>query len=589
MAQSAIVQALQGRVLVIDVNGQPRLLVVGDRIQVGDTVRPASGASVELLLDNGQIQALTGNEALLMGADAPVPADPAATAAITAVIDALARGEDLDDLDAAAAGAAGGGGGDGSSFVRLLRISEGVSPLAYEYGRQSLPPVDTFEGSAAAATQDTVSPPPPPGQVPNAGDDLAQAAIVITRNATSEFNGNLQVMGAGEGAHSFETRLALPRHAGSWLMSDASFRDGVEGRLQGAFAITDKGAGSDPAFVVTPNFLAQAGERFTFTANTDLQTSTQPLGQDLFTAEVYRWTDGAWVLLGAIDGAGGSYTHTFAQDGEYRIKFTVDDETPGGQHASAEITVTSDDYFYTITPLPDIIDYEPATGNIFDNDVLGDGDWESHSWSFEGGESDAYGNVTVEGAFGTLVVAPDGQFTYTPSGTTGGTDTFTYTLTDVDGDSDTATLTVQVGLTVHEYDPGTTTFGEADDSGYVLGAANMLVDVPEGEEVDDDASPAGLSLAPYDDGIALGDLLDIEDFSAQALSNYLRFEDNGAGQAVMHVTSGLDANGDGIPDVLQTYTFDQISLLDLQAYAGGDSDVEIIQKLLDEGNLRREA
>ncbi|WP_332762877.1 retention module-containing protein, partial [Pseudarthrobacter sp.] len=68
----------------------------------------------------------------------PTAQDSAVTTPATAdaVIQALERGTDLNQsLEATAAGLAPGGGVDGgSTFVQLLRIAEGVTPQAYEYG-----------------------------------------------------------------------------------------------------------------------------------------------------------------------------------------------------------------------------------------------------------------------------------------------------------------------------------------------------------------------------------------------------------------------------------------------------------------------
>ena len=64
------------------------------------------------------------------------------------------------------------------------------------------------------------------------------------------------------------------------------------------------------------------------------------------------------------------------------------------------------------------------------------------------------GDVTVTGQWGTLLIHPDGSYTYTLStegaaaleakgeGQTLANEVFTYTLTDGDGDTDTATLTI---------------------------------------------------------------------------------------------------------------------------------------------------
>jgi Ca2+-binding RTX toxin-like protein len=47
-------------------------------------------------------------------------------------------------------------------------------------------------------------------------------------------------------------------------------------------------------------------------------------------------------------------------------------------------------------------------------------------------------------ANGTLVIAPNGSFTYTPTSTFAGADSFTYTISDGDGGSATATVTIYV-------------------------------------------------------------------------------------------------------------------------------------------------
>ena len=70
------------------------------------------------------------------------------------------------------------------------------------------------------------------------------------------------------------------------------------------------------------------------------------------------------------------------------------------------------------------------------------------------GNVDGSGDVTVTGQWGTLLIHPDGSYTYTLStegaaaleakgeGQTLANEVFTYTLTDGDGDTDTATLTI---------------------------------------------------------------------------------------------------------------------------------------------------
>ncbi|WP_207793503.1 DUF5801 repeats-in-toxin domain-containing protein [Pseudomonas lopnurensis] len=56
------------------------------------------------------------------------------------------------------------------------------------------------------------------------------------------------------------------------------------------------------------------------------------------------------------------------------------------------------------------------------------------------------GTLTIQGQYGTLVIEPSGDYSYTrAAGTPGGVDdVFSYTLTDADGDPATATLTISI-------------------------------------------------------------------------------------------------------------------------------------------------
>ncbi|MBY6219357.1 beta strand repeat-containing protein, partial [Qipengyuania aquimaris] len=68
---------------------------------------------------------------------------------------------------------------------------------------------------------------------------------------------------------------------------------------------------------------------------------------------------------------------------------------------------------------------------------------------FDGTEAtaDADGVLTIEGEYGTLVLSPDGSYTYTRFDDSAGgvSDVFEYTLTDADGSTATATLTIEIG------------------------------------------------------------------------------------------------------------------------------------------------
>jgi large repetitive protein len=63
---------------------------------------------------------------------------------------------------------------------------------------------------------------------------------------------------------------------------------------------------------------------------------------------------------------------------------------------------------------------------------------------------DNNGVLTIEGQYGTLILNPDGNYTYnrTPGSPDGVVDTFTYTLTDGSGDKVTAKLIIDIGTPV---------------------------------------------------------------------------------------------------------------------------------------------
>ena len=138
----ARVSALQGQAYAKDKAGNLRPLQVGDPIYEGDVVLAAEGSRVELASDDGRSLVLRANEVLTVdaevaGADKPDATDAALQvggADVNRVIQAINQGGSLDALlEETAAGDSGSGADGGPSFVRLLRISESVDPLNFEF------------------------------------------------------------------------------------------------------------------------------------------------------------------------------------------------------------------------------------------------------------------------------------------------------------------------------------------------------------------------------------------------------------------------------------------------------------------------
>ncbi|MEY4139691.1 MAG: hypothetical protein RLZZ371_1873, partial [Pseudomonadota bacterium] len=181
-----------GQVIAVNAQGVQRSVKVGDVLQKGEILRTPAGTAVELLMDDGKPMQVSANQAVRLDEHVtqsdqrPTAQDSAVTSpAGTAetVIQALARGTDLStELEATAAGLGGGGAGadGGNTFVQLLRITEGVDPLSYQFAFQALPAADVpvvasaipAETIAAAITIN-----------PIAGDNVinvAEAAIPVT-------------------------------------------------------------------------------------------------------------------------------------------------------------------------------------------------------------------------------------------------------------------------------------------------------------------------------------------------------------------------------------------------------------------------
>jgi Calx-beta domain/RTX calcium-binding nonapeptide repeat (4 copies) len=146
MVQVASVAAITGTGTVFADNeqGLSRELKVGDVLQKGETIRTVGDVRVELLMDDGNLLAVTPNQVLRLddnvteSAQRPTAQDSAVItpgATVETVIQALERGADLStQLEATAAGPGGAGAADGGiSFVQLLRIVEPVGTLSYDY------------------------------------------------------------------------------------------------------------------------------------------------------------------------------------------------------------------------------------------------------------------------------------------------------------------------------------------------------------------------------------------------------------------------------------------------------------------------
>ncbi|WEN41485.1 Alginate lyase 7 [Thauera sp. GDN1] len=164
MAQAiAVVVAVTGRAFARDAEGNLRALKAGDTLKEGEVVITMSGGSVELAMSDGAPMTVAADQTVTLTADVSETTRPAREDAeiiqgtVDQVIQALERGADIEDLEEPAAGLSGGGGGEGNNFVRLLRITEGVTPLEFDYRLLSTERLEPEERGLPAEEEEPVN------------------------------------------------------------------------------------------------------------------------------------------------------------------------------------------------------------------------------------------------------------------------------------------------------------------------------------------------------------------------------------------------------------------------------------------------
>jgi len=170
MATTATVVSVQGEAFARSADGSMRRLASGDSIREGEVVMTSAGAQVSLRSADGQMLVVNAQESFKFGPEASQATAPdageaaiLAGAAAPAVIAPQPAGaldvEQLLEQEAAAAILAGGGENGGNSFVRLLRITEETTPLAYEFPTAGPGEILPFNGVGGAEITDNVPTP----------------------------------------------------------------------------------------------------------------------------------------------------------------------------------------------------------------------------------------------------------------------------------------------------------------------------------------------------------------------------------------------------------------------------------------------
>jgi large repetitive protein len=184
-----------------------------------------------------------------------------------------------------------------------------------------------------------------------------------------------------------------------------------------------------------PVVLSQLGNQITGTAN----------GQTVFTLTMNP-TTGAFTFVQSrpLDHADGSNPNDVIN-----MNFTVIGRDSNGDTASTTVTVqVRDDAPIAVNDAAAVpANQLTVSGNVITNDNQGQdiaGKITQISFNGQTVSIPTTGSIDIQGAYGTLTINANGQYSYLSKNTTLGTDVFTYTLRDFDGDTSQATLSLTV-------------------------------------------------------------------------------------------------------------------------------------------------
>ncbi|MCK2182935.1 retention module-containing protein, partial [Halomonas getboli] len=392
----ATVVSITGQAWARDAEGHLRELRVGDTLQEGETlVTSDNGRAVLDFGDNLDPTVIAGGEEVVMtlelASDHSVASEEASAqdGDIEALLTAIDEGQGdlLETLDATAAGGAGGaGGGDsGHSFVRLLRISESVSPLAFNYG------LNAFEG---------------PNQV-----DFDPAVVPVEEEANDIPTVDTQDLN-DDGDVVWESALTDGSGGGSLTTSGAFQIDtGVD-----ALDLIEVQDASGAWIAIAANGTEVQGTYGTLTVNTDGSWS-YTLGDNTLDHDGVDQT-------GAADQV---------QD-QFGVRVT-DDDGDVSDPATLTIDVNDDG---PVAVDDSVTDTVPEDGSI-DIDVFANDTAGADGVDLQNGIV-----VSSDPAKGSVIYNGDGTFTYQANAGAEGADSFSYTITDADGDTDTATVNLTI-------------------------------------------------------------------------------------------------------------------------------------------------
>ncbi|MGW8464068.1 retention module-containing protein [Pseudomonas sp. CLCA07] len=477
----AIVKSIVGQVFAVSPEGVRRVLIEGDRLLVGDQVDTGAAGAVTLELADGQTLDL-GRDTQWSGsapdsssglAEATAQAAPSVEELQQAIV---AGADPTKDLEATAAGptAAGTGGaaGGGHSFVMLDATAGRVAPTVGF-------PTDGPDFTATTTTLDTGS---------NQNTTVTNAPSVLTADTGTQAEDSVATGNVLNNDSDADTPLGVASFTVAGMTG--SFTAGQTAAIVGVGTLT---IGTNGNYTFTPDANYNgAVPQVTYTTNTGLTSTldltvtavddpsvltadTQTIAEDTpaignvlsndsdidnvlsvatftiagvnatFTAGQTATIANVGTLVIAADGA-----YTFTPAANYNgtvptVSYTVTDGSGTDVTSTLNISVTPvDDSFTDASETVTTSEDSPVTGSVLNGTSSVDGPVSVVNFTVGGTQYQAGETATITNV-GTLVLAADGAYTFTPAANYNGTvPTVSYTVTDGSGSNVTSTLNISV-------------------------------------------------------------------------------------------------------------------------------------------------
>ncbi|MEY4691239.1 MAG: hypothetical protein RIT19_1564, partial [Verrucomicrobiota bacterium] len=436
--------------------------------------------------------------------------------------------------------------GADDEFIRTLealtgaRISASIDPIghpgmgaAWRLTRNSVGVENPFPQSALDSWRHTLATAylhglylPTASGDPDGNFDEETSSVTINRTPVSvkgvtfyqagaQFSGNnvtgtLSWIDANGNAHSQTVEVTRPIKDGSRVQGLYAWVDNAPVGGQGGpedrawilsvdnpyFNATSAISSSSDPVDTALNGLLTSGNQPPTTTGIATQSGVDATAFSLATASFFTDPNGdslTWTATGLPSGLtihpttgviSGTLDKNASASGPYTVSITVTD--PFGALVTTTFTLN------VTNPAPNATDDSASTatgtavsGTVATNDSDPDGDALTFS-------------KTTDPSNGTVTMAGNGSYTYTPNTGFSGTDQFTYTATDANNATDTATVTISVGVPATA--PVTTGLSNqtgTDATSFSYATAGAFSD-PNGDTLTYSATglPAGLSIDP---------------------------------------------------------------------------------------------